>query len=167
VECRLVIPAKLVKKVMPEVPNAPVVTRANRGPGPTVLAKHVRRANLVNQMIYQLLLARRATPANTKKNKDKPRVTSVFWDNINPIMEVKSVWPAQLVNTKTTQVNLIALLLTPATLWSVVGPQLSMYRLGRSKQIAVVPTKVLAKRSSSAQRVGWATVHRTCCAPLA
>ena len=61
---------------------------------------------------------------------------------------------------------MIALLLTPATLWSVVGPQLSMYRLVRSKQIAVMPTKVLAKRSNSAQRVGWATVHRTCHAPL-
>jgi hypothetical protein len=167
VDCRLVILVKLAKKVIPAVPNVPVVTRVKRVRVPVARANNVPLVNLVNPMITTLLLARRATPANPKKNKDKPRVTSVFWDNINPIMEVKSVWPAQLVNTKTTQVNLIALLLTPATLWSVVGPQLSMYRLVRSKQIAVMPTKVLAKRSNSAQRDGWATVHRTCCAPLA
>ena len=47
-----------------------------------------------------------------------------------------------------------------------MGPQLSMYRLVRSKQIALEPTKVHAERLNSVHRVGWATVHRTCHAPL-
>jgi hypothetical protein len=66
------------------------------------------------------------------------------------------------VNIKTVPAKRIALLLIPVTLWWVVDPQLSMCRLVRLKQIAVVPMKDLAKRSNNVQRVGWETVHRTC-----
>jgi len=167
VGCPLVILVKLVKKVILEVPNVPVATLVNRVRVPMVLVKNVRWVNLVHPVIKTLLLAGRATPANTKTQKDKPRVTSVFWDNINPIKAVKNVWTAKPASTKTNPANLIVLLLIPVTLWSGVVPQLSMYRLVRSKQIAVVPTKVLAKRSNNAQRVGWETLHQTCCVPRA
>jgi hypothetical protein len=80
-----------MKKVMLEVPNAPVAMRVKRVRVTMVRAKLVRRANLVHPMIQTLLLAHRATLANTKKNKDKPRVTIVFWDNTNPSMEAENV----------------------------------------------------------------------------
>jgi hypothetical protein len=69
---------KLVKKVILEVPNAPVATRAKRVRATVVLVNNAPRVNLVNPMLKTLLLARRVTPANTKKKKDKPRVTSVL-----------------------------------------------------------------------------------------
>jgi len=68
----------LAKKVILEVPNAPVAMRVKRVLVTMVRAKHVRRVNLVHPMIKTLRLARRATPANTKKKRDKQRVTSVF-----------------------------------------------------------------------------------------
>ena len=71
------------------------------------------------------------------------------------------------VGIKTVLDKMIALTFLLVTLWLVVGPQLSMYQMVRSKQIAVVPTKVLAKRSNNARRVGWETAHRTCRVPLA
>jgi hypothetical protein len=66
------------------------------------------------------------------------------------------------VGTKTVLVKMIAWTFLLVTSWSVVGPQLSMYQMVRLKQIAVVPTKVVAKRSNNARRVGWETTHRTC-----
>ena len=81
--------------------------------------------------------------------------------------EAKNVWPVKLANTKTTLVNLIVSLLTLVTLWLVVGPPPSLCHWVLSQQIAVVPTKVLAKRLNNAQRVGWETVHRTWFVPLA
>jgi hypothetical protein len=71
------------------------------------------------------------------------------------------------VGIKTVLVKMIAWTFLLVTSWSVVGPQLSMYQMVRLKQIAVVPTKVVAKRSNNARRVGWETVHRTCRVPLA
>jgi hypothetical protein len=78
VDYPLVILVKLVKKVTPVVPNASVATLVKPVPEPVVHANNVPLVNLVNPMITTLLLARRATPANTKKQKDKPLVTSVF-----------------------------------------------------------------------------------------
>jgi hypothetical protein len=51
VDCRLVILVKLVKKVIPGVPNALVATPVNRVLVLMVLVKHVRRANPVHPMI--------------------------------------------------------------------------------------------------------------------
>jgi hypothetical protein len=68
----------LVQKVIPAVPNAPVATLVKQVPEPVVHANNVPLVNLASPMIPTLLLARRATPANTKKQKDKPLVTSVF-----------------------------------------------------------------------------------------
>ena len=78
VDFSIVMLVVLVQKVIPVVPNAPVATRVKPVLALVVLVKNVPRVNLVRPMIKTLLLARRATPANTKKNKDKQRVTSVF-----------------------------------------------------------------------------------------
>ena len=68
----------VVPKQKQAVPNAPAATRVKRVRATVVLVNNARRVNLVNPMIKTLLLARRVTPANTKKKKDKPRVTSVL-----------------------------------------------------------------------------------------
>ena len=60
------------------VPNVPVVTRVKRVRAPVARVNNAPRVNLVNPMIKTLLLARRVTPASTKKTKDKPLVTSAF-----------------------------------------------------------------------------------------
>jgi hypothetical protein len=78
VGCRRVIRAKWARKAILAVPNAPVAPLVKQAPEPVVNANSVPLVNLVHPMITTLLLARRATPANTKKKKDKPLVTSVF-----------------------------------------------------------------------------------------
>jgi hypothetical protein len=78
VGCRLVILVQLVKKVILEVPNAPVAVLVKPVLALVVLVKNVRLVNFVHPMTKTLLRARHVTPANTKKTEDKPRVTSVF-----------------------------------------------------------------------------------------
>jgi hypothetical protein len=60
------------------VPNAPNAMPVNQVQVTVANVKNVPLVNPVNPMIKTLLHAHRATPANTKKKKDKPRVTSVF-----------------------------------------------------------------------------------------
>ena len=115
---------KWVKKVILEVPNAPVVTPANPGRGPTVLAKHVRRVNLVNPMIQTLLRARHANRATFKKIRAKlpvcrafpermkmirvqPNAKIVAKDNIKAYRATTRVWIAQLANTRMMKVRSI------------------------------------------------------------
>jgi hypothetical protein len=74
----LVILVVVVPKQKQAVPNAPVATRVKRVRAPVARVTNAQLVNLVNPMIKTLLLARRVTPASSKKTKDKPLVTSAF-----------------------------------------------------------------------------------------
>jgi hypothetical protein len=78
VDFPLVIRVKLVKKVIQEVPNAPVATLVNRVRVTMVRAKPVRRVNLVNLMIGRLILAHHANRATIKKSRVKRLVCRAF-----------------------------------------------------------------------------------------
>ena len=79
---RLVILVKPVKKVMLEVPNAPVAMQVNRVQVIMVHAKHVRKVNLVNLMIRRLILAHRATLAIIKQIRAKHLVCRAYQERI-------------------------------------------------------------------------------------
>ena len=77
-DCQLVILVVVGPKQKQAVQSAPVVTRVNRVPVLVARVNNAPRVNRVNPMTKTLLLARRVTPASTKKTKDKPLVTSAF-----------------------------------------------------------------------------------------
>jgi len=116
VDGRLVILVGLVKKVMLEVPNAPVATLVNRVRVIMVCAKHVRGVNLVNPMTILLILARHATLGFIKKIRAKRLVYPAYLermqmvqvsnlakdvakDNIKIWPAMNPVWIVKLVNT--------------------------------------------------------------------
>jgi hypothetical protein len=100
VECRLVIPVKLVKKVMLEVPNAPVATPVNRVRVLMVCAKHVQLVNLVNPMTILLILARHANRVTIKKIWAKRLVYHVYRERMKTTLLQPNVKIAALDNTK-------------------------------------------------------------------
>ena len=73
---------KLVKKVILEVPNAPVATRANRGRVLMVLVNNARRVNRVRPMMIRPILARLVTRGIIKKIPAKLPAYPVFRANI-------------------------------------------------------------------------------------
>ena len=85
VDCRLVILVKLVKKASLVVPNAPVATRVKPERALAVLAKHVRRVNLVHPMIQKRMLVHHANLATIKKNRAKLPVCRAFPERIKTV----------------------------------------------------------------------------------
>jgi hypothetical protein len=116
VDCRLVILVKLVKKASLVVPNAPVATRVKPERALAVLAKHVRRVNLVHPMIQKRMLVHHATRVFIKKIRAKrhacraflermktirvrPNAMLVTKDNIKMYRATTRVWIARSANT--------------------------------------------------------------------
>ena len=99
-DCRLVIRVKLVKKVILEVPNAPVVPRAKRVRVPMALAKHVRRVNLVHPMTILLMRAHHAKVAIIKQLRAKRLVCRAFLARMRMALVQQIVKIAALDNTK-------------------------------------------------------------------
>jgi hypothetical protein len=99
VDCRRVIPVKLVKKVSQEVPNALVATPVNRVQVIMVHAKYVRKVSLVNPMIRRLILAHRASLATIKKIRAKRLVCHAYPEPIKiyqantPVKNVLKIHP--------------------------------------------------------------------------
>ena len=80
--CRLVILVKLVKKVILEVPNAPVATRVKRVRATVVLVNNARRVNRVRPMMIRPILARPVTRGIIKQLSAKLPAYPVFRANI-------------------------------------------------------------------------------------
>ena len=100
VDCRLVIFVVLVKKVILVVPNASVATRVKPERALAVLAKHVRRANLVHPMTQKRMLVHHATRARIKKMRAKRLVCRAFLERMKTIPVQPNVKSAALGNTK-------------------------------------------------------------------
>ena len=113
--------AKWVKKVMLEVPNAPVATPVNQERVLMVRVKNVRRVNLVHPMIKTLLRAHcaelviikqvrakhlvcHAYLARMKKIPVQPNVKIAVLDNIKMHVAITRVCIATLANTWVAQV---------------------------------------------------------------
>tara|TARA_B110001469_G_C9283640_1_gene156552 strand:+ start:55 stop:405 length:351 start_codon:yes stop_codon:yes gene_type:complete len=112
---------KWVKKVILEVPNAPVVTPVNQVLVPMVLVKHVMRVNLEHPMIKTLLRAHCAELVIIKQVRAKhlvchaylarmktipvqPNVKIAVLDNIKMHLAMTRVCIATLANTWVAQV---------------------------------------------------------------
>ena len=99
-ECRRVTVVKWVKKVMLEVPNAPVVTPVNQERVAMVRVKCVGWVNLVHQMIQTRLRAHRAKLAIIKQVRAKHLVYRAFPARMKTIPVLPNVKIAALGNIK-------------------------------------------------------------------
>ena len=100
VGCRLVICAKWAKKAILAVPNAPVVPLVRRVRVPTVLAKHVRRVNLVHPMTILLLRAYHVDLGLIKQLRAKHLVCHAYLARMKTIPVQPNVKIAALGNIK-------------------------------------------------------------------
>jgi hypothetical protein len=100
VDCRPVIRAKWVKKVIRAVPNAPVVPLAKPVRVLMVLAKHVMRVNHVHPMTLLLIRAHYAKVALIKTKEVKRLVCHAYLARMKTILVQPIVNSAALDNTK-------------------------------------------------------------------
>ena len=99
-DCRRVFRAKLAKKAIPAVPNAPVVLLVNQVRVPMARAKHVRRVNLVHPMTILLLRAHHAKVAFIKQVRAKHLVCHAFLARTKTVPVQPNVKIAALGNIK-------------------------------------------------------------------
>ena len=91
---------KWAKKVIPAVPNAPVVPLAKRVRVPMVLVKHVRRVNLVHPMTILLTRAYHVFLGLIKQARAKHRVCHAFLARMKTVPDQPNVKIAALGNIK-------------------------------------------------------------------
>jgi hypothetical protein len=112
VGCRLVILVELVKKVILEVPNAPVAMRVKPVLALVVLVKNVRQVNHVHPMIKTLLRAHHVIPDIIKQIRAKYLVYPAYLERMKMTQVQQNVKIAALDNIQNIPDNLNARLVS-------------------------------------------------------